>query len=201
MSRFVFPEWTQRFRKLAAVLAAGGVIYIGVLIAYGVSPEAIRIGYQPEQPVPYSHALHVGELGLDCTYCHTAVTESAHAAIPPVATCMNCHAGIRAESDKLLPVREAFASGAPLAWVKVHDLPDYESCHGRIDRMEVVYQAEALTMEWCLECHRAPERHLRPPEMVTVMGYEPPGDPIATGRKLRELNGINPRTDCSTCHR
>jgi hypothetical protein len=167
--------------------------------------------------VPYSHALHVGELGLDCRYCHSTVEKSAKAAVPPAATCMNCHAGIRDDSKKLLPVRESFANGTTVDWVRVHDLPDYvyfnhsahvtrgvgcESCHGRVDQMEKVYQVQPLTMGWCLDCHRAPEQHLRPRSEVTTMGYQPAGgDQLELGRKLRTENQINPPTNCSTCHR
>jgi len=217
MSRFLFPEWTNTFRRWVGVLVVGGGIYTVALIGYAKQPETIRIGYAPEQPVPYSHALHAGELGLECQYCHNTVTESGHAAVPPVETCMNCHHGIRHDSKKLTPVREAYAAGEPLEWVRIHDLPDYvyfnhaahvnrgvgcESCHGRIDEMEVVYQAKALTMGWCLECHREPEKHLRPLDKITVMGYEPEGgDQIAVGKAVQEQYGIQPRQDCSTCHR
>lgn len=216
MARFQFPEWTENFKKWVLLLAVGAPIYLTGLFVYGVTPEAIRIGYQPEQPVPYSHALHVGELGLDCRYCHNTVEESPHSAVPPAATCMNCHTGIKADSAKLLPVREAFAKDEPLEWVRVHDLPDYvffnhsahvtrgvgcESCHGRVDQMEVVYQAEALTMDWCLDCHRDPYPNLRPPSEVTTMGYEPKGDRRELGRQIADEYNLNPRTDCSTCHR
>jgi len=216
MARFQFPEWTESLKKWVLLLAAGGPVYLIALIAYGVVPEAIRIGYEPEQPVPYSHALHVGELGLDCRYCHNTVEQSPHSAVPPAATCMNCHTGIHAESEKLLPIREAFAGGDPVEWVRVHDLPDYvyfnhsahvtrgvgcESCHGRIDTMVEVRQVEALTMEWCLECHRDPYPNLRPVSEVTTMGYEPKGNRRELGRQVAEMNNINPRTDCSTCHR
>ena len=215
MSRFLFPEWTDKFKRYVALLALGAPVYLIALVAYGVSPEAIRIGYQPEQPVPYSHALHVGELGLDCRYCHNTVEESAHAAIPPASTCMNCHFGIRPESKLLTPIRDAYARGTPVEWTRVHDLPDYvffnhsahvtrgvgcESCHGRVDHMVEVYQAKALTMEWCLDCHTNPEPHLRPPEKATVMGYlEQENRP--DGAKLREERNINPPINCSTCHR
>jgi menaquinone reductase, multiheme cytochrome c subunit len=216
MSRFQFPEWTQGFRKWVALLVVGGALYTGLLIAYGANATTMRIGYQPTQPVPYSHALHVGELGLDCRYCHNTVTKSPKAAIPPAATCMNCHTGIRKDSPLLLPIRESFTDGTPVNWVKVHDLPDYayfdhsahvtrgvgcESCHGRVDQMEVVYQAKPLTMEWCLECHRAPDEHLRPPNRVTEMGYKAAADPLVAGGELRRERAINPKTDCSTCHR
>ncbi len=217
MARFEFPEWTARFHKRwVLLLVAGAPLYLTALWANGLQPEAIRIGYQPKQPVPYSHALHVGELGLDCRYCHTTVEQSAHAAVPPAQFCMNCHATIRADSLQLTPVREAFASGAPLKWIRVHDLPDYvffnhsahvtrgvgcEECHGRIDLMEEVYQFAPLTMGWCLECHRDPAPRLRDPALATTMGYSPPGDRRELGRQFAANNAINPPTNCSTCHR
>ncbi len=216
MPRFQFPEWTQNFKKALGLLLAGAPVYLIAVISYGVSPEAIRIGYQPEQPVPYSHALHVGELGLDCRYCHDTVEESAHSAVPAAATCMNCHTGIHANSDSLLPVRESASKDIPVEWVRVHDLPDYvffnhsahvtrgigcESCHGRVDQMETVYQAKALTMEWCLDCHRNPYPNLRPVEEVTTMGYDPGTDRQQLGKELAQQYNIHPRTDCSTCHR
>jgi menaquinone reductase, multiheme cytochrome c subunit len=215
MARFIFPEWTETFKKLLGLLVAGGPVYLVALVAYGVSPEAIRIGYEPKQPVPYSHALHVGELGIDCRYCHNTVEQSPLAAVPPAATCMNCHDKIQADSPALLPVREAYASNMPLRWVRVNDLPDYvyfnhsahvvrgvgcETCHGRVDQMEKVYQAKPLTMEWCLDCHRNPEKYVRPPELVTQMGYQA-DDQLELGRSLLHENNLNPRTDCSTCHR
>jgi hypothetical protein len=185
----------------------------------GGSPQATAVGYQPPQPVPYSHALHAGKLGIDCRYCHTTVEVAAHAAVPPTQTCMNCHAKIRAESPKLIPVRESYATGLPVPWVRVHDLPDYVyfnhsahvrrgvgcvECHGRVDTMEVVTQVERLSMGWCLDCHRNPERHLRPPEVVTRMDWvapEAPEAPEVYGGRLRQANNINPSTDCWTCHR
>jgi hypothetical protein len=215
MDRFVFPEWTETLKKRLRLLVLGAPIYLIVLIGYGVDPQAIRIGYQPKQPVPYSHALHAGQLGLDCRYCHNTVEVSPHAAVPPASTCMNCHKGIRPQSNKLLPVRESYTNDAPLQWVRVHDLPDYvffnhsahvtrgvgcESCHGRVDLMEEVTQVKPLTMIWCLNCHRNPEKHLRPPEMVTEMGYQV-SNQLNEGRRLASENNINPPTDCSTCHR
>lgn len=220
MDRLIFPEWTQTLNKWVGLLVLGAPVYLIALVAYGVSPEAMRIGYQPTQPVPYSHERHIGELGLDCRYCHNTVEKAAHAAVPPAATCMNCHTTIHATGDaakRLQPVRNAYESNTPLGWVRVHDLPDYvffnhsahvtrgvgcESCHGRVDRMKVVYQDQALTMEWCLDCHRNPEQHLRPPAKATEMGYfETVSNQDELGRQLREANNINPPTDCSTCHR
>jgi hypothetical protein len=188
------------------------------LVWYGASPKTTDVGYAPKQPVPYSHALHAGELGLDCKYCHTTVDKASFAAIPPTETCMNCHQRIHVASPKLEPVRASFASGQPVAWTKVHDLPDYAyfnhsahvakgvgcvSCHGRVDTMEVVTQRETLSMGWCLDCHREPGRALRPAEEVTNMAYEPPPGltQLARGAELRNEHNINPPTDCSTCHR
>jgi hypothetical protein len=208
MARFCFPEWTNRLTRWVLLGVVGAPIYLIALVAYGVAPATLRVGYQPVQPIPYSHALHAGELGIDCRYCHGAAERSPRAAIPTAASCLRCHDGIRPDSVNLAPLR---APG--LRWVRVHDLPDYvafdhrvhlargvgcETCHGRADRMERVYQATALTMAWCLDCHRAPASSLRPPAEVAVMGYvAPPG----LGDALRTELAIDPPTNCSTCHR
>jgi hypothetical protein len=214
MQRFIFPEWTQVLKKALALLVTGAPVYLVFLIWYGVTPEAIRIGYQPDQPVPYSHALHAGELGIDCRYCHSVVERAPKAAVPPAATCMNCHSTVKKDSEVLIPIRTAFAEpDQPVKWTRVHDLPDYvyfshmahvnaavgcEECHGRIDQMVKVYQAKPLTMEWCTGCHRDPAPHLRDPENVTKMGYVPaPGE----GERVKTMNNVNPPTNCSTCHR
>jgi hypothetical protein len=202
--------------RLLLAFVGGGVIYTIALAAYATSPITTSVGYQPAQPVPYSHALHAGQLGLDCRYCHVNVEREAAATLPPTQTCMNCHNTIRSASPKLAQVRESYATGMPVEWIKVHDLPDFVyfnhsahvtrgvgcvECHGRIDKMEVVYQAQPLTMGWCLDCHRRPEAHLRPPELVTKMDWAPGEDRMALGKRLREQLNINPPTDCSTCHR
>ena len=213
---FQFPKWTNTLRPVIGAALVLGPVYVVVLLAYGASPQTTAVGYQPQQPVPYSHALHAGTLGIDCRYCHTTVEVAAHAAVPPTQTCMNCHAKIRSESPKLLLVRESYATGLPVPWVRVHDLPDYVyfnhsahvrrgvgcvECHGRVDTMEVVTQVQRLSMGWCLDCHRSPESHLRPPEMVTRMDWVPPEDPVVYGRRLRQASNINPSTQCWTCHR
>jgi len=213
MPRFTFPEWTETLKKWVSLLAIGGPVYLVALVAYGVTPEALRIGYQPDQPVPYSHALHAGELGLDCRYCHTTVERAAKAAVPVATTCMNCHSQVKKESDLLLPIRAAFNENIPVHWTRVHDLPDYvyfnheahvnasvgcETCHGRIDQMVKVYQAKPLTMEWCVNCHRNPEDNIRPPEQLTTMGYKAPD---GEGKRLVAERHIHPPTNCSTCHR
>jgi hypothetical protein len=182
------------------------------------------------QPIPYSHLTHVGKLGMDCRYCHTTVDTSAHAAIPPTQTCINCHSqqyGVHRESAKLNVLRSAYygdentAAGMPIPWVRVHDLPDYVyfdhsahvtrgvgcvECHGRVDRMEVVYQAEPLSMAWCLNCHRNPAPRLRPLDQITNMTWAPPDgeDRETYGRRLAEqynIRDVDYMQSCSRCHR
>jgi len=211
-----FPQWIDRVRPHVAVLLVIAPLYVVALAYFGGSPRTTDIGYTPKQPVPYSHAVHAGELGIDCRYCHTTVETAAEAALPSTEICMNCHSQVAADSLKLLPVRESFATGQPIPWVRVHDLPDFVyfdhsahvsrgvscvSCHGRVDKMDEVRQVEPLNMGWCLHCHRHPEPHLRPPRLVTHLDWVPGEDPAALGAKLREQNNINPSTDCSTCHR
>ncbi len=214
--KFVFPKWANWLREASAAIAVGGLVYATVLITAVFSPEMSAIGYAPEQPVAYSHALHAGELGIDCRYCHNSVETTAKANIPPTATCMNCHSSIKTESDKLALVRKSAETGEPIKWVRVHDLPDFAyfnhaghiqsgvgcvSCHGRVDRMEVVEQVKPLTMGWCLECHRNPDANLRPKEFVTDMNWVAEGDPAVVGAELREKHSISPSTNCTTCHR
>lgn len=181
----------------------GGVWFFG-------SPKNTDIGYRPHQPVAYSHKLHAGDLGIDCRYCHVFVETSAVASIPPTQICMNCHTLVGVNSDKLNLVRESIATGTPIEWVRVHELPGYAyfdhslhlnagvgctSCHGRVDQMEVVTQHESLSMGWCLDCHRDPAPHLRPADQLTNMAWVPDLD------APQELNNIKPPQDCTACHR
>ncbi|MBC7783311.1 MAG: cytochrome c3 family protein [Burkholderiales bacterium] len=188
-SKYVFPKTTNLLLPILVLLIVGGATYVPIVGALGASPENTDVGYQPIQPVPYSHALHVGQLGLDCTYCHTTVDKAAFAAIPPTQTCMNCHTNVRQASEKLQPVRDSWATGKSIEWVKVHDLPDFAyfnhsahvnkgvscvECHSRVDRMgeEGVHQAKNLSMAWCLDCHRNPTGVLRPRDQVTNLGWK-----------------------------
>jgi hypothetical protein len=213
---YVFPRWANTLRVPLTIAAALAPLYLAAVVYLAFAPGTSGVGYEPAQPVPYSHELHAGELGIDCRYCHTGVDTGARATIPPTQTCMNCHATVKTESEKLALVRESFATGRPIPWVRVHDLPDYayfdhsahvtrgvgcETCHGRVDRMEVVHQSAGLNMGWCLDCHRRPEPHLRPVEEVTTMAWVPEIDQTELGSRLREARNINPPTDCSTCHR
>ncbi len=220
MSKYqpIFPRWVDHLNRLVILLIAGGGIYAIVLILYATSPQATTVGYQPAQPVPYSHQLHTGELGMDCRYCHQGVETGAKALIPPTQTCMNCHLKIWPDSPKLAPVRESYATGKPVEWIRIHDLPDFvyfdhsahvnngigcATCHGRVDKMDEtgVFQALPLNMGWCLDCHRQPEKFLRPKEFITVMDWQPSEDQLELGQRLRKEYNVNPSTDCSTCHR
>ncbi|MDX2200691.1 MAG: cytochrome c3 family protein [Phycisphaerae bacterium] len=227
ITRFHFPRWVDSLKPLLGGGAVFGGLYAVVVLTFGFAPTATDVGYMPRQPIPYSHALHAGELGMDCRYCHTTVEHTAHAWVPPTQTCLGCHTNIHPNKstdtanpdpkDKLNNLLVAATSGNPVPWVRIHDLPDYSyfnhsahvtrgigcaSCHGRVDRMEEVWQQERLSMSWCLKCHRNPEEHLRPLDKITDMEWRLPRDEqLALGAKLREENKINPSTDCSTCHR
>jgi len=247
----IFPRWTN-YTPLK--LAVCGLFIGGGLVAaftYYATPKAQRVGYMPSQPVPYSHELHVNQLGLDCRYCHSFVEQSGHANIPSSNTCWNCHQHIAKGSPKLTPLYDAMGKKydeevnelvdlkgeerkriKPIEWVRVHQSPDYvyfnhsahvnrgiscQSCHGDVDNMEVVYQAESHSMGWCLECHRAPENHLRPLEEVFNLDYDvgeylaahpvkdADGNPIKGqkdfGLMLKEQWNIKPKEGCTTCHR
>jgi hypothetical protein len=169
-----------------------------------------------EQPVPFSHKHHVADVGLDCRFCHTPVETSAFAGLPPTETCMSCHSQIFAESPVLEPVRASLRNGTPLQWTRVHDLPDFvyfdhsihlkkgvgcSSCHGAVDQMPLMWRENTLLMEWCLACHRAPEKYVRPREAVFRMDWAPPANQEEVGRQLVAQYKIRRLTDCYTCHR
>lgn len=234
----VFPKWLNKLRVLVGVGLLIGPLYVALLVAYGASTETTDVGYAPIQPIRYSHQLHAGELGIDCRYCHNTVEQAAHAAIPPTQTCINCHAkdhGIRQESAKLTLLRESYYGserrepGMPIPWVRVHDLPGYAyfshsahvtrgvrcvECHGRVDQMEIVYQANPLSMSWCLDCHRDPGARLIPRRepgdpgyvAITDMTWQPePGTDMVqyAQERIEEWNirDIEYMQNCSTCHR
>ncbi len=196
------------------------------------SPYVTYAGIARPQPAPFSHQHHVAGLGIDCRYCHTSVETSNFAGIPPTATCMNCHRQIWTGAPMLEPVRESFKTGKSLVWNRVNDLPDFvyfnhsihinkgvgcNTCHGPVDRMPLMYNYASLQMEWCLECHRAPEKNLRPRDQVFNMRYEQPSaenpvefdgqkylDQISLGTALKNkyhLRSTQDITSCSTCHR
>ncbi len=199
---------------ISAILLA--IVAAITLSAYLFRPERADTGYQPRQPVAYSHKLHAGNLGLDCRYCHSTIERSAYAAIPSTETCMNCHTRVKADSPLLQLVRESYATGRPIPWVHIHKLPDYVyfnhqahlnagvscvSCHGRVDQMAEVKQVKPLSMAWCLECHRNPAPNVRPVSFITKLDWQPDRDPAAIGRELIAAKHIAPPTNCSGCHR
>ena len=212
----LFPKTIDKQVRIGGALFALALVGGIGAYAYFSHPDFLDTGYTPHQPVPYSHKLHAGTLGMDCTYCHTTVTKSSYAAIPTTQTCMNCHHKVRTQSPRLQPVRESFDSGRPIPWVKVHQLPDYVyfnhqahvtagvscvSCHGRIDQMIEVKQVKSLSMAWCLDCHRNPAPNVRPVELVTKLDWQPDRDPGEIGREIIKAKGINPPQYCSGCHR
>ncbi len=189
----------QVFDRSSNALARFSLVLTGVIvIALGVtldqlqrSPWVTRQGQRPDQPIPFSHKHHVEGLGLQCQYCHTQVEKAAYAGIPPTKTCINCHAQIWTNAQLLEPVRQSWATGASIQWIKVHDLPDYvyfnheihvnkgigcASCHGRVDEMPLMYQQNTLQMEWCLNCHRNPAVNLRPTSEIYNMAWAGPSN-------------------------
>lgn len=199
---------------------------LGVLLAIFIGLLAWRILIKPhpavgtpaEQVVPFSHKHHVGDDGIDCRYCHTSVETSAFAGIPPTHTCMTCHSQLFTQQPMLAPVVASLRSDKPIHWMRIHDLPDFvyfnhsihiakgvgcETCHGRVDEMPLTWRVAPLTMQWCLDCHREPEKHLRPVEHVFDMGWKPSEDQLQLGKRLVAAYHIHKSTltDCSTCHR
>jgi hypothetical protein len=216
----VFPRYTNtlsRVSAVAVVLLAGTTLWLWARIQR--SPYMSEVNIAKEQPVPFSHRHHVGNLGIDCRYCHASVEKSAFAGMPSTETCMNCHKQIWSEAPMLEPVRESYKSGKPIEWVRVHDLPDFAyfnhavhvkrgvgcaSCHGRVDDMPLMWQHSDLTMGWCLDCHRNPAPHLRPPDQVFNMDWQPaesPKERERAGHELAQAGNVQTLESCSYCHR
>jgi len=199
---FVFPRWSNTVTLLVLLFMAVFPLYAIAFIGYALDPVTLNVGYQPVQPVPYSHALHVGQLGLDCRYCHNTVEKADFAAIPPTETCMNCHRAVWTKKETLEPIRESFATGLPVTkegstpgWRQVTTVPDYVyfnhsahvnsgvscvECHGQVNQMDVVYQAKPMNMAWCLQCHRDPVSRLRPRDQVTKLDWVPSSEDAST---------------------
>ena len=215
----IFHRSTNAFSKASifgAVFVLAGAMW--VFMQVDRAGYNTRKGDTRRQPVPFSHEHHVKGLGIDCRYCHTSVEKSAVAGIPPTATCYNCHKIIWNQSPMLEPVRSSVATGVPIRWTRVHDLPDFAyfnhsihvakgvgcaTCHGRVDEMPLMRQYASLQMSWCLECHRNPEKFLRPKEQVFSMTWKA-DDQASLGAKLvKEYHVRGPAglTSCDTCHR
>ena len=214
----IFP---QSANKLPLQIIIFVLILVGIVTAattYYATPKYTRIGYAPVQPVPFSHALHNGQLGIDCRYCHIGVDQGATSTVPTAQTCMNCHSVIRTDSAALAPVRESYASGDPIKWVKIHQVPDYVyfnhavhvnrgiscvECHGQINEMDVVTHSKPLSMGFCLDCHRDPASAVRPLDQVTNLNWTPANadEHAKWAADFVKNNKISPPQSCTGCHR
>lgn len=213
----LFPPWSNTALRLGIVGFVVTVIGIPTaLCIYVRTPYVTNQEFNVVQPVMFDHRHHVADDGIDCRYCHATVETSPYAGIPPTATCMNCHNQVWNQSAMLEPVRRSWFTGQPIAWKRVHQLPDFVyfnhsihvtrgigcvSCHGRVDQMAQIYQVQPLTMGWCLGCHRDPGPNLRPRDQITSMVWRPPGDLEALAARLEQSYGTRKLTNCTTCHR
>ena len=213
----VFHRSANALSRLSIYGFAFFVAALGAVIYYvNKSPYITDVNVIRDQPVPFSHKHHAGELGIDCRYCHTSVEESSFAGLPPTATCMTCHSRIWTNAPLLEPVRASYRSDKSIEWTRVNAVPDFvyfnhsihlkkgigcTTCHGPVAEMPLTWRANTLQMQWCLGCHREPERYVRPREFVFNSSYQPPADQLALGRHLVKEYKIKKLTNCSTCHR
>jgi hypothetical protein len=216
----VFPPRSNLIARLSLlVIPLVLAIVIGALVWYTHSPAFNKVGVEVPQPVDFSHSWHIGVVQLDCRYCHSSVDNSSFAGIPPTQTCMSCHSMVKLDSPKLQPVRDSWETGQPIVWNRVNNTPDYvyfdhqihvkkgvgcETCHGRMDQVNAAVKAETLYMAWCIDCHREPEKFLRPLDKVYTMNYTPSEDQATLGARLVDEYNILPvfqLMNCSTCHR
>ena len=214
----IFPKWTNRLPAMAIlfVLLFGGGAVTGIW--YYFTPKYTRVGYQPIQPVPFPHSVHVDQMGMDCRYCHSQVEKSWYSNIPSSSTCLNCHNQILKEDPRLEIVRDSAQSGTPIPWVQIHKVPDYVyfnhsvhvnrgvsclHCHGEINKMDEVYHAKPLSMTFCLECHRNPGPNLRPLDKITDLTWkaQTPETQKAQGEQFAHDWKVNASQNCSACHR
>lgn len=217
MSEPLFSPGTDtRFRIALGLAAVAPILTIVGLMVLARSPLG-RSSFEPvEQPVAFDHRHHAADEGIDCRYCHDTVMRSATAGFPPSSRCMGCHAQIWSDSPALADVRESFFQDRPIAWNRVHRVPDFAffnhashvnkgvgcvTCHGRVDTMARVEKVASLTMGWCLDCHRDPTPHLRPLSEITSMTWNPDGNASMRGAELARLLHVQTRTNCTTCHR
>lgn len=214
--RPLFPRWANI--ALVGAIGTGALVAAGVVLGLlGVANQDAPRGFvAPEQPVPFSHRIHVTGLQIDCRYCHSSAERAAPAGMPSTRTCVPCHSEVWLESEAFRPVRESLATGLPIPWKRVYDVPDFtyfhhgihstkgvgcESCHGRVDRMDGVQQVKPTTMEFCLDCHRKPENFLRPRSEITTMGWVPGRPQKEIGTQLKADYRVAEMTHCTTCHR
>ena len=215
----VFPPGANWF--VTWVIFGGGSLALllgAVATGLYLSPISTRVQVARQQPIPFSHHRHVQGNGIDCRYCHTTVETGAFAGIPPTETCMTCHSQLLVGQEMLEPIHESWRTNEPMEWIRVHDLPDFvyfdhsihidrgvgcSTCHGRVDEMRLTRKVETLRMGWCLRCHRAPEKYLRPQDEVFNMEWEPGPDQKERGLELVKARNVKVEqlTDCSICHR
>ncbi len=215
----IFTQRADTVKRAIALSVLAGLSITTWAVWYYFTPKYTRVGYAPEQPVPFSHQLHAGQIGIDCRYCHQAVTESPHSTIPTAETCMACHSLIKKDSPALAPVRQSYETGAPVPWKRIHKVPDYAyfnhsvhvqrgvscvSCHGKVNEMKVVFQHEPQSMSWCLDCHRDPTDKLRP-SLAAVLdlnwGDEMTNEKRDMQQKTAKERNIKPPENCQSCHR
>lgn len=212
----LFPKWTNKLTKQIQLLSILGLTAVVFFFWYFGSPKYLEVGYAPVQPIPFSHQLHAGQLGIDCRYCHGSVEISPAAGIPSTQTCMTCHEYIATDSEKLQPLRDSWESGLPVEWIRIHKLPEHSyfnhsihvnvgigcaTCHGRVDRMEVVMKTQPMSMGWCLDCHNNPEQYIRPVEEVFNMAYQQPPNQYEFGKMLVAQKNVSGPIYCNACHR
>jgi len=180
------------------------------------SPYTTQVDVARQQPVPFSHKHHVQGLGIDCRFCHTSVEDAAFAGLPPTKTCMGCHSMVWKDAAVLEPVRASYRDDRPIAWTRVHDLPDFAyfdhsihvkkgigctTCHGQVDEMPLMWRTATLNMDWCLDCHRDPAQNVRPRERVFDVDWDPDSLTEAERADLAQRYDLHSRINCSTCHR
>ena len=218
MAQIFHPSFNTIARAsiFGAIFILAAVTWVGAKIY--TSPYMTEQYVARAQPVPFSHEHHVSGLGIDCRYCHTSVEHSSFAGMPSTQTCMSCHSQIWTNAQMLAPVRRSFANNTPLAWTRVHNLPDYaffnhsihvakgigcSTCHGQVQHMPLMWKEATLHMQWCLDCHREPEKYIRPRDQVFNMEWTPPPNQLEQGRKLVEQSRVHTAQldNCSVCHR
>jgi formate-dependent nitrite reductase cytochrome c552 subunit len=213
----IFPRWTNRLPLKVAIGALLVASAATAGITYYFTPKYANIGYQPHQPVAFSHNIHANQLGIDCRYCHNGVEKSWYSNIPTSSTCMNCHNQVLKDDDKLALVRESAATGKPIPWVQIHKLPDYVyfnhsvhvnrgvscvKCHGQVNHLDEVKQVKSLTMSFCLDCHRDPAQHLRENKDVFNLDLTiSPEEQERKGKAFVHDWKVNASQNCSACHR
>jgi ferredoxin len=218
----IFRKSSNSFARVS--LVGAGIFFFGfwgVVYAVYRSPYTTNVNVPLAQPAPFSHQHHVAGLGLDCRYCHTTVEKSAFAGMPPTEICMTCHSQVWKDAPVLAPVRESLATGLPIEWNRVNQLPDFvffnhsihvqkgvgcSTCHGAVDQMPITWKAHSLYMRWCLDCHEAPQKFLRPRDQIFNVEWQAPPDQLERGRELIaayhiSTNRLQQLRDCSMCHR